>query len=53
MSIPFGEREEGCYQYIGTGKQNQKLVRNLVKNRHLIKDGRLIPGAAEKWKLIK
>lgn len=30
-----------CYKYVGTAEQNAKLIRNLVHNRHLIKNGRL------------
>ena len=39
--------------YIGTVEQNQKLVRNLIANRHLIKDGKLVPTAGERWKVIE
>lgn len=38
-----------CRWYIGTIKQNQKLKINLIKNRHLIEKGKLIPEAYENW----
>lgn len=42
-----------CYYYTGTGAQNATLIRNMVANKHLIKNGKLVPGAAAKWKVVK
>ncbi len=44
--------ELSCYFYIGTAEQNAKLVRNIVKNRHLFKDGKLTDTAAKKWVIV-
>lgn len=41
-----------CYYYVGSTLQNAKLVRNIVKNRHLIKDGKLVENAAKKWVIV-
>lgn len=46
------EYNRKCYFYIGTREQNKKLVRNIVKNKHLIKKGRLVPDAAKKWVVV-
>lgn len=42
-----------CLEYGGNGPQNATLIRNLVANKHLLKDGKLVPGAAKKWKVVK
>ena len=42
-----------CYSYIGTGPQNQKLIRNLVANKHLIENGTIAEANAKKWKIVK
>ncbi len=42
-----------CYRYIGTPRQNQRFVRNIVKNRFLFKNGKLIPGAAKRWIVVR
>ncbi len=41
-----------CYWYVGSGPQNEKLARNLLANRELFQNGKLIPGAAKKWKIV-
>jgi hypothetical protein len=45
--------EPTCYCYIGNVLQNAKLKRNLIKNRHLFKDGKLIKNAAKFWVVIE
>jgi hypothetical protein len=42
-----------CYYYIGNILQNAKLKRNLIKNRHLFKDGKLIKNAAKLWVVVE
>ncbi len=42
-----------CLGYGGSGAENAKLIRNLVANRHLIVNGKLVSGAAKKWKVVK
>lgn len=42
-----------CCAYQGTEQQNAILAKNLLANKQLFKDGKLIPGAAKKWKIIK
>ncbi len=46
------EYELSCYKYVGTAEQNAKLVRNIVKNRHLFKDGKLTDTADKKWVIV-
>jgi len=48
-----GPEYADCYWYVGTGPQNATLIRNMVANKHLIKNGKLVPGAAKKWKVVK
>ncbi len=48
-----GPEYADCYWYVGTGAQNATLIRNMVANKHLIKNGKLVPGAAKKWKVVK
>ncbi len=56
---PTYKQEDGrviyvdCYYYVGTGPQNATLIRNMVANKHLIKNGKLVPGAAAKWRVSK
>ncbi len=56
---PIYKHEDGrvlymdCYYYVGTGAQNATLIRNMVVNKHLIKDGKLVAGAAKRWKVVK
>lgn len=45
--------EYSCYYYIGTAKQNAKLVRNIVANRHLFVEGRLVEDAGKHWVRIE
>ncbi len=40
------------YFYIGQARQNAKLARNIIKNRHLFKDGKLLPNAAAQWQIV-
>jgi len=46
------DNDLSCYWYSGQVKQNAKLKRNLIKNRHLFKDGKLIEKAAELWVIV-
>lgn len=52
----FADRAYGvsgyCFCYSGTTSQKQKLKHNLIVNRKLIKQGRLISGAAKKWRIV-
>lgn len=41
-----------CYKYVGSSKQNLKLVRNIVHNRHLFENGRLKLNAASQWQIV-
>lgn len=41
-----------CYKYVGSSKQNLKLIRNIVHNRHLFENGRLKPNAASQWQIV-
>lgn len=56
---PIYKHEDGrvvymdCYYYVGTGAQNATLIRNMVANKHLIKDGKLVAGATKKWRVSK
>ncbi len=47
-----GNTNSSCYKYIGTIAQNAKLARNIIKNRHLFKDGKLLPNAAAQWQIV-
>ncbi len=38
--------------YIGSGKQNQRLARNILANKQLFVNGRLSVANAKKWKFI-
>ena len=46
-------RKNICYWYIGTSQQNEILIRNLYKNRELIKKGKLTAANAKKWVVVK
>lgn len=48
-----GPEYADCFWYVGTGPQNGTLIRNMVANKHLIKNGKLVPGAAKRWKVVK
>lgn len=40
------------YWYVGNPSQNRKLLRNIVENRHLFKNGKLPKENAAKWKVV-
>lgn len=42
-----------CYFYRGTEKQNATLLRNINANLNLFQDGKLIPGAYLRWKIVE
>jgi len=52
QEVSYMKPNEVCYWYSGQAKQNAKLKRNLIKNRYLFKNGRLIKGAAKKWIVV-
>jgi hypothetical protein len=41
------------YFYVGTSSQNEKLKRNLIANRKLIRNGTISIKDSKKWKVVK